>query len=121
MTRFTSSTRKFSTLAGIALVLAVVSSPAAAHQPGEINCYKPSSRAAHAICASTRLSRVDDRMSRLFDTARNASETRYDLKALHDSQRAFVDKRDRCGGSRFCVWMRTKQRIRQLRRFIRHI
>lgn len=116
MVRFISAT-----LPGVALALTLVASPANAHQPGEINCYKPASRAAHAVCASTRLNRVDQRMSALFDTARNATETRYDLRALHEGQRTFVAKRDRCGSSRFCIWMRTKQRIGQLRRFIRHI
>lgn len=115
-------TRHSPTIFAAAAVAAMLfAAPASAHQPGAVNCYKPASQAAHAICASNRLTRVDQRMSDRFDDARSAAETRYQLQNLHRSHRDFVAKRDRCGGKRFCIWWRTKQRIRQLNRFMRHI
>lgn len=115
-------TRLVSTaFAGAMIALMVSAAPANAHQPGEVNCKYARTASAHAICASKRLSKVDQRMNAWFDTARDEVVSRSQYIDLHNSQRSWADQRDRCGGKRFCIWLRTKQRIRELRRFVRNI
>ena len=109
------------TFAGAIVALMISTIPANAHQPGEIKCNYARSTSAHAVCASKRLSRVDRRMNALFDDARDEVQTRGQYINLHNSQRDWAQRRDRCGAKRLCIWLRTKQRIRELRRFIRNI
>ncbi|MEL7542252.1 MAG: hypothetical protein AAGJ70_00595 [Pseudomonadota bacterium] len=106
-------------LAGVAIAAMLTASPASAHQPGAVNCHAADTRTEHAICASKRLRRVDDRMNQMFSNARAAAYDRYDIRLLHDAQDDFVAKRARCGAFKFCIWWRTKQRIAGLKRFAR--
>ncbi|MGI9405318.1 MAG: lysozyme inhibitor LprI family protein [Hyphomicrobiaceae bacterium] len=108
-------------LAGATIALLVLSTPASAHQPGAINCSYAMTKTAHAVCASRRLSRANETMNQLFDDARDLVTTRVQMQSLHADQRTWAAKRDRCGSFRFCIWFRTKLRIKQLDRFMRRI
>ena len=67
------------------------------------NCRAASLASEKAICASQRLSQLDERMSHLYSSLWNALEDDTAREGLRDYQLNFLSARDACGRNESCI------------------
>jgi len=72
------------------------------------------------VCANLNLSRLDDRMARLYGWLWAALDDS-DRHALRDEQRVFLSTRDACGADRLCITTSYQVRIQALSVRLRQI
>jgi len=96
-------TKKFKTLAMAALFLgAGAVAPVAAYDT--INCQHDTGPTERAICASQRLQVLDAQVTEQYTDIMLDSHIKGEVKrALHDSQVAFLKRRDQCGADGACL------------------
>ena len=66
------------------------------------NCGRATSCTEHVICQTPQLSRLDSRMTRLYDELQDMASRR-GARRLLNSQRAWLDNRDSCGCNANCL------------------
>lgn len=93
-------TRLFCLSLGLACTFAMTVTPSRAQ---EFDCRAAATSSEKTICASRRLSLLDERMSRLYARLWNVSQDGVARESLRDYQRAFLAARDRCGNSASCI------------------
>ena len=69
----------------------------------DFNCRAASLASEKAICASQRLSQLDERMSHLYARLWNALEDDTAREGLRDFQLNFLSARDACGRNESCI------------------
>jgi uncharacterized protein len=97
------------------LILAVVAFPSLA-EAQSFNCRYARNADEIAICDDSQLSRLDERMSRLFFEVRDSVWGR-ERAALDADQAEWLDSRQSCRRNPDCIEDAYRQRIRELRRY----
>lgn len=69
----------------------------------DFDCHAASTATEHAICASERLSALDERMTRLYDRLWIALDDNGAREGLREYQRMFLAARNRCGRNESCI------------------
>ena len=100
--KFTAVNRVTGLLTFSAVAAAVIALPTAAGAQ-DFSCRAASQPSERAICASHRLSQLDERMSHLYARLWNALDDDTAREGLRDYQLNFLSARDSCGWNESCI------------------
>ena len=105
---------------GLAMIVAT-SGPAQAASNPSFNCRYAKNRTEYAICSSWRLARLDRRMAYWYGKAMLRASYFDQERWVRGQQRRWLRWRNACGGNRWCIARKYRQRIRALRNYFTHV
>lgn len=79
------------------------------------------STAEQAVCSSRRLGALDERLDSWYRRALERARYFEQTSRVRGEQRAWLERRDACGGNAWCLRRTYRVRIEQLRRYVEHV
>ncbi|MGI9405322.1 MAG: lysozyme inhibitor LprI family protein [Hyphomicrobiaceae bacterium] len=85
------------------------------------SCKYATKAAERAVCSSWRLSRLDRRLAYWYGKAMERAYYFDMTSEVRSEQRRWLHQRNACGGKRWCLARKYRQRIRSLRNWATHV
>ena len=113
--------RKLLAIGFASLSLFLFGSTAFAHSGPGYSCRTAGNPAEIAVCQSSRLSRLDRALNYWYSRAKERARYFGQVKWLRQTQRSWNRSRNAWRRNRFCLRMKYRQRIRNLRNYTLHV
>lgn len=106
-----------------AMVSATTFSPIGPANAASFSCMEIErlNAAERRICRSYRLGALDERLDSWYRRALERASYFDQVGWLRDEQRAWLRRRNACGGNYWCLRRKYKNRIRSLKRYVEHV